>query len=305
MNPIDATIVQCLDADHGRDWSYYNGDCVDVLRQMPERSIDMIVYSPPFADVFVYSDSNRDMGNCASHDEFAQHYRYLTDELFRMLRPGRVCAVHCKPIPFVLYKTGRRGLYDLPGEIIRAHEAAGFEYHSEVCVWKDPVVEMQRTKALGLLHKQLCKDSSLSRQGLADKVIVFRKPGDVGAEDVEPVGHRPEDFPVALWQQWASPVWMDIDQQDTLNRAEARESDDEKHICPLQLGVIERLIHLWSNPLDIVLSPFGGIASEGVGALRAGRRFVGVELKPAYWHVGCRNMKEQAGAEQLNLFASA
>lgn len=299
MNPIS-----CLDSASGRAWALYNGDCVDVLRQFPERSVDFIVYSPPFSDVFVYSDSERDMGNAPSHQDFVRHYRYLCDELFRILRPGRLVAVHCKAIPYVLYKAGRRGLYDLPGDIIRTHEAAGFEYHTEVCIWKDPVVEMQRTKALGLLHKQLLKDSTKSRMGLPDKIIVLRKPGEQDDDDVEPVSHKPSDFPVDLWQKWASPVWFDIDQQNTLNRAEARESDDEKHICPLQLDAIERCITLWSNPGDVVLSPFAGIGSELVGALRANRRAVGVELKPAYFRVASKNLSEEEGKEQLPLFGA-
>jgi hypothetical protein len=304
MNTIEPDTIRCLAAAHGRDWSFYNGDCVDVLRQFPARCADFMVYSPPFSDVFVYSDSERDMGNARDHAEFDRHYRYLCDELRRLLRPGRLVAVHCKAIPFVLYKAGRRGLYDLPGAIIRAHEAAGFEYHSEVCIWKDPVVEMQRTKAIGLLHKQLIKDSSMSRQGLADKLLIFRRPGD-GDADVVPVTHRPEDMPVDLWQRWASPVWMDINQQDTLNRADARESDDEKHICPLQLDLIDRAIRLWSNPGEVVLTPFGGIGSELVGALRAKRRAVGVELKPAYWEVGCCNLSQEEGTEQMSLFGAA
>lgn len=302
MNPLPSEI-RCLDSAHGKAWSFYNGDSVDVLRQFPERCIDLMIYSPPFSDVFVYSNSERDMGNAANHDEFARHYGYLVDELYRILRPGRIVAVHCKAIPFVQYKHNRRGLYDLPGEIIRVHNKAGFEYHSEVCIWKDPVVEMQRTKANGLLHMQLLKDSAKSRQGLPDKILLFRKPGDAGDEDHEPVSHRPEAFPVDLWQQWASPVWMDIDQGDTLNRTEARESDDEKHICPLQLDVIERIITLWSNPGDVVLSPFGGIGSEPYQAVKLGRRAVACELKPAYWKVGCRNLEEAEGVRQVGLFA--
>jgi len=296
------TDIRCLDSSHGPNWSAYNGDSVDVLRQFPAGCVDLEVYSPPFSDVFVYSDSERDMGNARNHDEFARHYGYLVDELFRVLRPGRICAVHCKAIPFVQYKHNRRGLYDLPGEIVRVHQAAGFEYHSEICIWKDPVVEMQRTKANGLLHMQLMKDSAKSRQGLADKIVVFRKPGDPDAEEFSPVSHRPENFPVDVWQQWASPVWMDIDQGDTLNRAEARESDDEKHICPLQLDVIERIVTLWSNKGDTVLTPFGGIGSEGVGALRIGRRAIVSELKPAYWRVACNNLTDADSVRQLSMF---
>lgn len=330
MNTIDPTNIRCLDSAHGDNWSAYNGDSVDVLRQFPDRCIDLMVYSPPFSDVFVYSDSERDMGNARNHAEFEAHYGYLVDELFRLMRPGRIVAVHCKAIPYVLYKHNRRGLFDLPGVVIRAHERAGFEYHSEVCIWKDPVVEMQRTKANGLLHMQLLKDSAKSRQGLPDKLIILRKPDDDGdyrrahaaalacqdadlaqkyadairdaGGDVVPVAHPPATFPVDLWQQWASPVWMDIDQGDTLNRAEARESDDEKHICPLQLDVIERVVTLWSNPGEVVLTPFGGIGSEPVMSLRCGRKAVAVELKPAYFGVQVKNLKAEESVKQLRMF---
>lgn len=303
MNTINPNAIRCLAAEHGTNWSAYNGDSVDVLRQFPDRCVDLMVYSPPFSDVFVYSDSERDMGNARSHAEFEVHYGYLVDELFRLLRPGRIVAVHCKAIPYVLYKHNRRGLFDLPGVVIRAHERAGFEYHSEVCIWKDPVVEMQRTKANGLLHMQLLKDSAKSRQGLPDKIIVLRKPAEDGADD-EPIAHKPDAFPVDMWQQWASPVWMDIDQSDTLNRAEARESDDEKHICPLQLDVIERLVTLWSNPGDVVLTPFGGIGSEPVVSLRLNRKAVAVELKPAYFGVQVKNLREAETVRQTSLFGS-
>lgn len=301
MNTIDPTNIRCLDSAHGENWSAYNGDSVDVLRQFPDRCIDLMVYSPPFSDVFVYSDSERDMGNARNHAEFEAHYGYLVDELFRLMRPGRIVAVHCKAIPYVLYKHNRRGLFDLPGVVIRAHERAGFEYHSEVCIWKDPVVEMQRTKANGLLHMQLLKDSAKSRQGLPDKLIILRKPSEDGDDDA-PVAHSPAAFPVDLWQQWASPVWMDIDQGNTLNRAEARESDDEKHICPLQLDVIERVVTLWSNPGDVVLTPFGGIGSEPVVSLRCGRKAVAVELKPAYFGVQVKNLRAEESVKQTKLF---
>lgn len=284
--------IRCLNEAHGQSWAAYHGDCVDVVRQLPDASIGFSVYSPPFANIFVYSDSVADMGNCASDDEFAAHYRFLVGEKLRVTKPGRLTAVHCSDLPSSKWKDGVIGLKDFPGDIIRAHQDAGWIFHSRICVWRDPVVEMTRTKALGLLYKQLQKDSTRSRQGMADYVCVFRKPGD----NAEPVGHRPEHFPVSQWQKWASPVWMDIDQTNTLNVAMARDHDDERHVCPLQLDLIERAVTLWSNPGDAVLSPFMGIGSEGVVSLRLKRRFLGVELKESYWRQACRYLD---GADRM------
>ncbi len=221
-----------------------NMDCVEGVDALEDGSIDMAIYSPPFADLFVYSDDVRDLGNCQSMDEFLTHYAFLLRGLVTAMKPGRIVAVHCSDLPTVKFKDGFIGLRDFPGDLIRAHQQAGFIYHSRVTIWKDPVTEMQRTKALGLLYKQLQKDSSKSRQGLSDYVLVFRAPGE---NDV-PVGHKPDDFSLDQWQQWASPVWMDIDQTNTLNVRSARENRDERHLCPLQLDLIERCILLWSNP---------------------------------------------------------
>lgn len=287
--------VKCLGEKHGRGFAAYHGDCVDVVRQLPDGSAGLSVYSPPFSNLFVYSDSAADMGNAADDAEFFEHYSFLIRELLRVTADGRLSAVHCSDLPTKKWKDGHIGLKDLPGGIIRAHEDAGWIYHSRITVWRCPVVEMTRTKALGLLYKQLQKDSTRSRQGMADYVLVFRKPG----ENAVPVTQRPATFPLEQWQQWASPVWMDIQQTNTLNVQAARDPQDERHICPLQLDLIERCVALWSNPGDTVLSPFMGIGSEGVVSLRSGRRFVGVELKESYFRQAVANIEAEDRQERL------
>lgn len=271
--------IRCLGEAHGEDFGIYWGDAVDVTRQMPSESIDFSIYSPPFSNLFVYSDSEADMGNSADDSEFFTHYGFLIQELFRLTKPGRLSAVHSSDLPMTKWKDGVIAIKDLSGDIIRAHEEAGWDFHSRITIWKDPVVEMTRTKALGLLHKQLKKDSGRSRAGMPDYLLVFRKPGT----NAEPIEHSNQDFPVSQWQEWASPVWMTVDQTHVLNASVARQEQDEKHLCPLQLDVIHRALILWSNPRDIVLSPFMGIGSEGAESMKAGRRFVGVELKEAYF----------------------
>lgn len=292
-------VIRCLGETHGNNFAIYNGDCVDVLRQLPDKSVGFSVYSPPFSSLFVYSDSEADMGNSANDDEFFAHYRYAIREMARVMKPGRLVAIHCTDLPSSKWKDGIIGLKDFPGEIIRAHQDEGFTYHSRVTIWRDPVVEMTRTKALGLLYKQLQKDSTRSRQGMADYLIVMRAPG----ENVEPVGQDAKSFPVSQWQQWASPVWMDIRQTNTLNVRIAKEADDEKHLCPLQLDLIERAVLLWSNPGDVVLSPFAGVGSEGVMAIKQHRRFIGIELKEAYFRRASQYLQEaERGA--CDLFAA-
>jgi DNA modification methylase len=298
------TQIQALDAHTTDDWAMYNGDCVEVVRQLPDKSVDFQVFSPPFANVYLYSDSTRDMGNCDSEAEFMQHYRFLAKELYRTLRPGRLCAVHCKDT--IRYKGahGRAGMHDLPGDLTREMEAAGFQYHCRVTVWKDPVEEQRKTKNHGLLYKQLRKDSSFSRVGMPEYVLLFRRWADEDREvdDVRPVGHTRETFPLERWQQWASPVWMDVRHTDVLNVKAARDDRDERHMCPLSLDLIQRCVRLWSNAGDVVLSPFGGVGSEGVGALRAGRRFIGVELKPSYYRQAVRNLKSESMSDQVGMF---
>jgi hypothetical protein len=288
-------VIECLDSASGENWMAYNGDCVSVAEQLPDETVGFSIYSPPFQNIFVYSDSEADMGNCTSDDEFNRHYAFLIREKLRITKPGRLTAVHCSDLPSSKWKDGVIGLKDFPGDIVRLHQDAGWIFHSRICIWRDPVVEMTRTKALGLLYKQLKKDSTRSRMGMADYVLVFRKPGD----NAEPVGHMPENFPVSQWQKWASPVWMDINQTNTLNVRMAKDNADERHLCPLQLDLIERAVTMWSNPGDVVLSPFMGIGSEGVTALKLKRKFIGIELKPSYFKHACRYLEAQERQEDL------
>lgn len=272
-------MIRCLGEAHGKEYAAYHGDCVEVMKQLPEGSVGMSVYSPPFSNLFVYSDSAADMGNCGSDDEFFEQYRHAIRELHRLTAPGRLSAVHVSDLPLQKWKDGVIGIKDFSGGVIRAHEDEGWTLHSRVTVWKSPVVEMTRTKALGLLYKQLQKDSVRSRTGMPDYLLVFRKEG----ENANPIHHTPQTFPLDQWQEWASPVWMTVNQTRVLNTAVARESDDERHLCPLQLDIIDRALMLWSNPGDTILSPFMGIGSEGVSALRLKRKFIGVELKDSYF----------------------
>jgi DNA modification methylase len=287
------------------NFAIYNADCVDVLRGMPDNSAHYSIFSPPFASLYTYSASPRDMGNCANHEEFFGQFRYLVPELYRVIKPGRLLSFHCMLLPTSKARDGYIGLTDFRGQLIRAFQEVGWIFHSEVVIWKDPVTAMQRTKALGLLHKQIKKDSAMSRQGIPDYLVTMRKPGD----NPEPVTHtgKDDDMPVQMWQQYASPVWMDIDQSDTLQYRSARENDDEKHICPLQLGVIRRAVKLWTNPGDVVLSPFAGIGSEGYVSLQMGRKFVGAELKRSYYEQAARNLESVAhGSErQPDMFGAA
>jgi DNA modification methylase len=277
----------------------YQGDAIEILRGLPDASVHYSVFSPPFASLFTYSASPRDMGNCVGTEDFGQHFAYLVPELYRVTKPGRLLSFHCMLLPTLKTRNGRIGLHDFRGDLIRQFVEAGWIHHSEVVIWKDPVTAMQRTKALGLLHKQIKKDSCMSRMGVPDYLITMRKPGD----NDEPVTHTNDDFPVQLWQRFASPVWGDINQSDTLQYRSAREDDDERHICPLQLEVIRRALKLWTNPGDVVLSPFAGIGSEGYVALQEGRRFIGAELKRSYFEQAARNLKEAESPRQKPLFA--
>ena len=321
----------------------YHADTVEVARGMPDKSIDFSVFSPPFASLYTYSNSPRDMGNVSGHEEFFEHYAFLIAETMRVMKPGRLVAIHCMQMQTLKGRDGHIGVYDFRGDIIRAYQAKGFIYHSEVCIWKDPVVAMQRTHALGLLHATIKKDSSMSRQGLADYLVIMRTPGD----NEVPIGHTGESFPVLRWQRYASPVWAylsndpckdpltlrdgledverpnphyeadeflvcsaeetsdessGINPGNTLQHRSAREHDDERHICPLQLSVIRRAVRLWSNPDDVVWSPFAGIGSEGYVALQEGRRFIGAELKKSYYEQASRNLLEAQNTNQGKLF---
>lgn len=283
----------------GEGWVMHLADCVELAREIPTDSMHYSVYSPPFDSLYTYSNSERDLGNARGKDEFWEHYRFLVKEQFRAMMPGRLVSIHCMNLPTSKVRDGWIGIRDFRGEIIREFEQAGFIYHSEVCIWKDPVTAMQRTKALGLLHKQIRKDSCMSRQGIPDYLVTMRKPG----ENPERVGHTPEEFPVQLWQQYASPVWMDINPSDTLQYRSAREHNDERHICPLQLEVIRRAVKLWTNPGDTVWSPFAGIGSEGFVSLEMGRKFIGSELKESYYRQACKNL-ERALSITSGLFAT-
>lgn len=285
--------MKVLDFHHGENFSAYNADCVEGARELPDNSIGFSLYSPPFSHLFIYSDSERDMGNAANDAEFLEHYGFLIREIHRATTPGRLTAVHCTDMPRTKSVHGEIGLWDMPGAIIEAHLAAGWTYHSRVTIWKDPVVEMQRTKTHGLLYKTFCKDSSRVRQGLPDYLLIFRKTPD-DEKATTPVGKDKALFPVSTWQQWASPVWMDINQTDVLNVRGARDEKDEKHLCPLQLDLIERAVRLWSNEGETVLSPFMGIGSEGWGALKCKRRFVGFELKESYYRQAIKNLTNMA-----------
>jgi DNA modification methylase len=295
-------------------YAIYNGDSVEVVSSLPSESIGFTIYSPPFASLYTYSNSDRDMGNVKDDKEFFEQFAFLVRELYRTLKPGRLMAVHCMNLPTSKQNDGFIGIKDFRGDLIRSFQDAGFIYHSEVCIWKDPVIAMQRTKALGLLHKQIKKDSSMSRQGIPDYVVVMRKPGDnadpVDGEFTHYVGDNPpqgfsgyqyddgrwyfmpgaQGTSIDVWQKYASPIWDDINQTNTLNFREGRDSDDERHICPLQLDVIERCMQLWSKPGETVLTPFLGIGSEAYVAVKMGRKAVGAELKSSYFDLAKRNM---------------
>jgi len=296
----------------GRDWEMHLGDCVDVTREMPDESVDYSVFSPPFASLYTYSNSDRDMGNSKSTEEFMIHFRYLVDELFRVLVTGRLVSFHCMNLPTSKVRDGYIGIRDFRGELIKMFQDAGFIYCSEVCIWKDPVTAMQRTKAKGLLHKQICKDSVQSRQGIPDYLVTMRKPGD----NAKPVAGEFDHFAgdkttfqhagrlsIDIWQRYASPVWMDINPSNTLQKMSAREEKDERHICPLQLDVIHRALQMWTNPGDTVYSPFGGIGSEGWESLKLGRKFKGAELKRSYWKQAVANLRIAAQQSNTDLFA--
>jgi DNA modification methylase len=303
-----------LNQEIGETFAAYHGDCVDVVRGLPDNSIDYIIFSPPFASLYTYSASERDMGNCKDVSEFAEHYRYLSVELMRALKPGRLMSVHCMNLPATKQTHGYIGIQDFRGDLIRLHQDDGFIYHSEVCIWKDPVTAMQRTKALGLLHKQVLKDKAMVRQGIPDYLVTFRKPGKnenaiegpftyfVGEDG--PIENEQTIYSIDVWQRYASPVWMDVNPTRTLQTASAKEHPDEKHICPLQLDVIDRALQLWTNPGDTVLSPFGGIGSEGYEAIKMGRRTVLAELKESYYRQMVANLKRaeiEAAMPQLDL----
>jgi len=314
-------------------YAVYNADCIEVMRDMPGDSVHYSIFSPPFASLYTYSNSERDMGNSRNQSEFFKHFKFMVAELYRIMMPGRLVSFHCMDIPAMKERDGFIGLYDFPGDLIKVFQEAGFIYHSRVAIWKDPLIEATRTKSLGLMHKQIVKDSAMCRQGLPDYLITVRKPGS----NPEPVAHPKgftsfigEDEPEApkkdadikdsrihkdismskvdpvyshhVWRRYASPVWMDINQSLTLNKEGARDEKDERHICPLQIQVVQRGIELWSNPGDIVFTPFGGIGTEGVVALQMKRRAVVIEIKPSWYSQSVTNCANAISADQMSMF---
>lgn len=288
-----------LDQASGENWTLWNADCIEVVNALPANSLHLSIFSPPYASLYTYSNSDRDMGNSVSDTQFYEHFDYLVDGLLRATMPGRIVCVDVMNIPAMKERDGFIGLKDFRGDIIRAFTRQGFVFHSEHCAWKDPLIEATRTKALGLMHKQLCKDSTRSRAGIPQYLLAFRKNG----ENLEPVAHQNgleyfvgENEPThgtlshERWRRYASPVWMDINFSNTLNAKAAREAEDERHVCPMALDLIERAIHLWSNPGDVIFDPYSGIGSTGYMAIKTGRRFVGSELKAAYFKQAAKNI---------------
>lgn len=295
---VNLTDINVKSQEIGKDYALYCGDSCEILQGIPGNSIHYSIFSPPFASLYVYSNSDRDLGNCRSDGEFDEHFRFIVEQLYRVIMPGRLVSFHCMNLPTSKERDGFIGIRDFRGQLIKLFQDCGFIFHSEVCIWKDPVTAMQRTKALGLLHKQLKKDSCMSRQGIPDYLVTMRKPGN----NPERVTHTDESFPVRVWQQYASPIWTDINPSDTLQYKSARENEDERHICPLQLTVIRRGIELWTNKNDIILTPFMGIGSEAYMAVKMNRRAVGIELKDSYYRQAVLNVKEATKERQQDLF---
>lgn len=309
--------VSVIDQARGEDWALWNGDCIEVMRGLPDASVHYAIYSPPFASLYTFSDDPRDLSNNSDDRVFWEHYRYVLEGIYRILKPGRLVSIHCMDLPTSITRDGFIGLRDFPGDNLRAAQDVGFIFHSRVFIRKDPVSAMQRTKALGLLHKQVIKDSALSRMALGDFIITLRKPG----KNAEPVSGIFETYygddlsdaelareagrsldnsgsrtsathkSILIWQRYAEPIWDDIVQSDTLSFRLARQEHDERHISPLQLTPVRRCIDLWTNPGDVVFSPFAGIGTAGYVALGMGRRFAGAELKPSYYRQAVANLQ--------------
>lgn len=313
--------MKILKQDFGNNWAVYNGDCIEAIKDIPDNSIHYSIFSPPFAQLFTYSDSDRDMGNAKDYNEFEEQFKYLVTDLFRVIMHGRLVSIHCMDLLATIGHDGYIGLKDFPGLMIRMFQNAGFIYHSRVCIWKDPLVQAVRTKALGLAHKQISKDSSRCNQGLPDYIVTMRKPGENpelishGRGFEEYIGDAPEPkgiktdnartnkYSHKVWQRYASPVWFDINQTRTLNIQAARSENDEKHICPLQLDTIARCLELWSNEEDTVLSPFAGVGSEGYEAIQRNRNFIGIELKESYYNQMVKNLKRfDKSYKQIEMF---
>ena len=278
------TEIYVTDEAEGRDWTLLLGDSCERLAEIDDETIDFSIYSPPFASLFTYSPSIRDLGNSENRDEFLQHYGFILDHMLRVTKPGRLTAVHVQQIATTMASNGIIGLTDFRGQVIQAHVDAGWIFHGEVTIDKDPQAQAIRTKAHALMFGTLHRDSAMSRPALADYVLIFRKPG----ENATPIK---TDVDNNTWIEWARPVWLGIRESDTLNAKAARSEADERHICPLQLPLIERCVRLWTNPGELILSPFAGIGSEGVVSIKQGRKFIGCELKPSYWETACKNLR--------------
>lgn len=291
--------MNCIEQVTTENYTLIHGDCVDAMKGLPDASVGYSIFSPPFASLYTYSNSPRDMGNVRNDAEFFEHFDYLIVELLRVMKPGRNVSFHCMDMPSSKERDGVIGLKDFPGDLLRAFQRHGFIFHAKATIWKDPVTAMTRTKALGLLHKSIRERSEMTRMGIPDYLITVRAPGES-----EHVTHSAEEFPVSLWQKIASPVWMDINPSDTLQFRSAREHEDERHICPLQLEVIRRGVMLWTNPGDIVLTPFGGIGSEPYVSVEMGRKAVAVELKDSYFRQMVANVAS-AKMKTADLFSEA
>jgi len=286
--PVSADIDHqpyITDDASGNGWDLMLGDSCERLAELPDNSVDLSVYSPPFASLYTYSPSDRDLGNSGNTAEFIEHYRFIIAEKLRVTKPGRNSAVHVQQVAILKSRDGYVGMQDFRGAVIQAHIDAGWIYYGEVTVNKNPQLQAVRTKAQGLMFVQLRRDSALSRPAMADYVLIFRKPGENETPIIPDISNE-------TWIEWAYPVWNGIREMDTLNPGSGAEDADDRHICPLQLNLIERCVRLWSNPGEVVLSPFAGIGSEGYVALQHGRRFVGCELKPSYWETACSNLRE-------------
>jgi len=303
--------MSVINQEHGEGWTLYNGDCVEVTKMLPDESIDFSVFSPPYLSLYTYSNSPRDMGNTRNDKDFMQGFSFLVEQLYRLIKPGRIIAVDCMNVPMMKERDGHIGLKDFRGWLIQCFIDMGFIFHSEHCMWKDPLIEATRTKALGLMHKQLCKDSAMCRAGIPQYIVAFRKPG----ENKNPVAHNkgleyfhgenpPEHGNLSheRWRRYASPVWMDVNFNDTLNFRAAREESDERHICPMSLDAIGRCLTLWSNKGDVVLSPFAGVGSEGYQSLMMERKYIGIELKGSYFNEAIRNLKKATPKKQMSIF---
>lgn len=322
-------MTKVLNQAMGDNWALYLGDSCEVIKGIPDNSIHLGIHSPPFSNLYVYSDSEADMGNSNDDEEFFKHYEFLIEEIYRTTMPGRLCVVHCKDLPSYMNRDGAAGLVDFPGRVVKAFESKGWQYHSRVTIWKDPVIEMTRTKNHGLLHKNFAANAEACRQGMPDYLVVFRKwplEGGISIKQNRKLGDYIGDNPpnemaykqqshleeletgelvdvitnkfdqrgysIGVWQKYASPVWMDINQTRVLNFKLGKGNDDSKHICPLQLDVIARCVDLWSNPGEIVFSPFAGVGSEGYEAVKMGRKFIGIELKESYFKAAIKFLTE-------------